>query len=412
MMPWYRTSRKKHTNLKCKATLDSITITRPVAQPEYDVRLPMSKSIVNRMLVLDPEHTLQILPPEELLCDDLRVMTNAVKTVIRHKGETDITTIDLNASGTAMRFITALCAVSKGTWKLTGCERLCRRPVGPLVDALRQGGATISYTDKEGFPPLMVTCTEQPRGGRVEVDGTESSQYVSALMLVADRFREGLDIYIKGESSSEPYIEMTRKLIHDWKQGKEMEIEYDWSAAAFWLEMKHLMSLFTDFNPDGIKLSGLRNDSIQGDKVAGKIFSELNEEKDVVELDFRNCPDLVQPTVVSCCMAERAFRFTGVRNLRLKETDRLEALRKELGKMGIRIETDDDSMSYNPAENGKQYLTEPVDTYGDHRMAMAFAACALKFGQVTINKPEVVGKSYPTFWHDLQEAGFGIIHNS
>lgn len=382
----------------------------------------MSKSIVNRMLILAPETTLQMLSSQEDLCDDIKVMAHAVKTVCGTNNSQEPITIDLHASGTAMRFVSALCAVTEGTWLLTGTERLYQRPVKPLVDALKQAGARIEYQGKEGFPPLLIQCDEVPEGGKVEIDGSESSQYVSALMLVADRFRNGLDIYIKGMPSSQPYIEMTRKLIDDWKSNKTLAVEADWSAAAFWLEIKYLMKRFTDFDPEGIRLTGLKDDSIQGDRTIGQIFDEMDKCDGVFKWDFKDCPDLVQPVAVSCCMAGRPFRFTGVKNLRLKETDRLEALRRELGKMGFGIRIDEDAISLTEMRqeqwqsltemHKEQWQPEPVETYRDHRMAMAFAGCALRYGKVVINEPEVVEKSYPDFWENLKKAGFGIEYQS
>lgn len=384
----------------------------------------MSKSIVNRMLILAPERTLALLTAESELCDDLKVMAAAVKTVRRENTKSDIVTINLHASGTAMRFITALCAVTEGEWLLTGTERLCERPIAPLVNALRQAGAKIEYKKNDGFPPLVVCCHGKPEGGQVEIDGSESSQYISALMLVADRFKKKLNIHIKGKATSVPYIEMTRRLIHEWRQGREMMPEPDWSAAAFWFEIKYLMRRLTGFNPEGIRLTGLKDDSIQGDRTVRDIFEEMERNEGIFEWDFRNCPDLVQPVVVSCCMTGKPFRVTGVSNLRLKETDRIEALRRELAKMGMNVCVCDKGDGLRSAdisearqkqgqdtiqEQGQELNREPVvDTYKDHRMAMAFAGCALKWGKVVINEPEVVEKSYPGFWKALREAGFGV----
>lgn len=385
----------------------SIRITKPQTQPNYDVRLPMSKSIVNRMLVLSPGQVIPMLKCQDTLCDDIDIMVKAMETITDSTQANTPTIIDLNASGTAMRFLTALCTVTKGRWILTGSDRLCDRPIKPLVDALRMAGGNIQYLSKEGFPPLMIICEDRPKGGRVEIDGSESSQYVSALMLVEDRFITPLSIYIKGVPTSVPYIDMTRQLIDNFRQEKSMTIESDWSAAAFWLEIKILIRQFTDFVPDGIRLVGLNFDSLQGDKLAEQLFAEIEHGSGVMTWDFHNCPDLVQPAAVCCGLMGRRFQFCGVKNLRLKETDRLDALKTELKKIGVEVSVDVDSISTKDICN-KQAIGCAIDTYNDHRMAMAFAGCALKYGEVVIQEPKVVGKSYPNFWSDLQGAGFRI----
>lgn len=385
-----------------------IRITAPehLAAPEID--LPMSKSIVNRLFILSPEKTLGETEKMGNLCEDIRTMASAVRCIV-NAGDDEVTTLDLNASGTAMRFLTALCAVKKGEWVLTGSERLCQRPVKPLVDALRSVGADISYLGEEGFPPLRINGNDSLEGGDVEIDGRDSSQYVSALMLVSNHFKNGLDIKVEGNASA-PYIEMTRKMMNSMEGLDMSAVEADWSAAAFWYEIMSIASATGKEGNGKILLRNINAESIQGDKVVVDFFERINRhtpQDAPLVLDCRNNPDVVQALGVACCMRNVPFRMTGVRNLRIKETDRLAAMQAELRKMGYMLRVDEDSIGWD-GEKCDYSLPICIATYSDHRMAMAFAPCALRFGEIWMENPDVVEKSYPSFWHDICKVGFRV----
>lgn len=395
------------------------------------IDLPLSKSVVNRAIVLeclyggnDAVRQMEEQLRGEALCDDIRVMLGVAQQL------NTSTDFYVEASGTAMRFSTALMAVCPGTRTITGTPRLCQRPIAPLVDALRQLGADIEYLGDEGFPPLRITGNAHMKGGNLSIRGDISSQFISALLMIAPTFRDGLQLDIQGELVSKPYVEMTKRMTDAFARGTKTAIEPDWSAAAFWYEISLLSGIRFD-------LKGLRPDSVQGDRVCHDIFSKINDfiEENVTsdgafsadampfEYDFTECPDLAQAVVVSCCMKHVPFHFTGLQTLRIKETDRIAALQTELAKLGFSLDVTDseitltaqsatDAASTNKGEadsGGRGDRPVPaIDTYNDHRMAMAFAPCAITLGEIEINNPEVVTKSYPTFWSDLRKAGFEL----
>ena len=392
------------------------------------------------MLVCAPEKTLAFLQGQDNLCEDIRVMMEAVRTIRRElklntgNAKSVRKEINVSASGTAMRFLTALCSVTPGKWILTGTARLCQRPVAPLVDALQSVGASISYLGKKGFPPLEIIGNDNLEGGEISIDGSESSQYVSALMLIADRFKTPLNIHVIGMPSSQPYIELTRSLLS--VPFSTSLFEGDWSAAAFWYEFNSLLdeslgssrvqefksSRVQEFKSSRVQdvqervtFSNLNPNSVQGDKVVAEIFRMIDERK-IYQMDFRNCPDLLLPVVVTCCAKNIPFVFTGVGNLRIKETDRLAALQTELAKFGFDIEISDNpdtelqfrGLNDFSLLNALKDKEIKVSTYSDHRMAMAFAPLALIFGELVIENPEVVNKSYPNFWDHFREMGVEV----
>lgn len=401
------------------------------------IELPPSKSVANRAIVLSclygntaTSNTIRRQFVGQPACDDIHAMQNL----------TDRLTLDtdffVEASGTAMRFGTALMAVTEGTRTITGTERLCQRPISPLVDALRTLGAEIEYLGKEGYPPLRIKGNPRMQGGELTIRGDISSQFISALLMIAPRFTRPLMLNIEGELVSQPYISMTLKMmalsfavnpntsirlassaitlpIPAVSPSPTFQtIEPDWSAAAFWYEMNVLSGV-------EFKLPGLDNDSVQGDRVCHRIFGMLQDEirtrKDRTEetmpfkYDFTLCPDLVQAVAVTCCMKHIPFQFTGLRTLRIKETDRISALQTELCKMGFIITATSDTMTWD-GKMQETATTTPVSiaTYNDHRMAMAFAPCAIQQGEINIENPEVVTKSYPTYWNDMKKAGMTI----
>ena len=397
-----------------------------------NIQLPSSKSISNRALIIRALSG-SSMPIDNISdCDDSRV----VKDALMHMPHV----IDIKAAGTAMRFMTSLLCTVGGEHVITGTERMRNRPIAVLVDALRSLGADISYEEKEGFPPLRIRGGELA-GGSLALPGNVSSQYISSLLMIAPTLKHGLVLELTGEIISQPYIDMTLAIMRQfgaraqWSGDKQIRveavpyspihyyIESDWSAASYWYE---IVALSEDDEAE-VVLPGLFHNSLQGDSAIAKLFSCLGVETEFdgncVRLTKKACenemfvcnmlnqPDLAQTIVVTCCMLGIHFRISGLQTLRIKETDRIAALQKELGKLGFRIGVEgDDTMLWNGEMNTGWSETNDVaiDTYEDHRMAMAFAPVALTRGSITINNPEVVSKSYPKFWEDMKKAGFKL----
>lgn len=397
------------------------------------VVLPSSKSISNRALAISALAGSGMAVENVSDCDDTRVMQAWLKE--------RPALIDIGAAGTAMRFSTALLAVSEGTHVITGSERMKNRPIGVLVDALRQLGAEISYEAKDGFPPLHIVGNPQLWGGKVQLSGSVSSQYISALLMIGPILKKGLILNLIDKIVSRPYIDMTIAVMQSygakvgWKDASTIvveplpyqpcsyKVESDWSAASYWYEMAALSS---DADAE-ILLPGLFVQSLQGDSRGATVFEQLgvsteHRGEDVVlrkngkrverlDVDFVEMPDLAQTFVVTCCLLGVPFHFTGLQSLKIKETDRIEALKKELSKLGFIIEdiNDCELLWDGIRQQGTNSLDDiAIDTYEDHRMAMAFAPVALKDGRIVINNPQVVSKSYPRYWEDLKSVGFEI----
>ncbi len=346
----------------------------------------------------------------------------------------DTSTKDTGHAGTAMRFLTALFATRTKQVMLTGSRRMKERPIGPLVNALRQLGATIEYLEKDGNPPLKISGAGT-RGGTIDIEGGVSSQFISALMMVGPVLEGGLTINLTGELVSVPYISMTRELMKQCgvrtsfngnrivvpQQSYTLEqysVESDWSAASYWYQVAALLP------GSAITLPNLNKESLQGDAILVKLFEPLGvrsnfSEKgvtlvsrkvkfpEIVEYDFSGCPDLVQTCAVTLCALDIPFRFTGTRTLMVKETDRIAALQSELHKLGFGLDSGSngkwiswDGIRHEPEAN------PVIQTYHDHRMAMSFAPLAIKLGKIAIKDPRVVTKSYPGYWKDLENAGF------
>lgn len=401
---------------------------------DADITLPSSKSISNRALIVHALSGGSILPDNISDCDDTRAVISALRDMPD--------TIDVGAAGTAMRFLTAYLSLTDGDHTITGTERMRHRPIGVLVDALRMLGADITYEGEEGFPPLRIHGHWLP-GGQLEIPGNVSSQFISALLLIAPMTRLGLTLHLTGGIVSRPYIDLTINVMHsfgadvEWSSPDTIEvkaqpykdthyyIENDWSAASYWFEMASMYDVGTAH----VTLHGLRDGSRQGDSVVRYIFSLLGvrttfdephsvkptsirlsrhlDHVDRLTYDFTNCPDLAQTIVATCCGLGIPFRFTGLASLHIKETDRIEALQKELHKLGFYLKSASKS---ELLWDGQQHSPtgEALDTYEDHRMAMALAPLAIKFPGLKINNPHVVTKSYPEFWNDLKKAGFQI----
>ena len=393
------------------------------------VRLPSSKSISNRVLIINKLAGNVTLPENVSDCDDTFVM----KKALAHSAE--IT--DVMAAGTAMRFLTAYYAVSKEQTLLTGTPRMLQRPIRVLVDALRDLGAHIDYLKEEGYPPLRIKGSKL-NGGKVVLEGSVSSQFTSALLMIGPVLEKGLHIELTGKIVSRPYIDMTLQLMNAfgakawWENDHSLKVEYggyekhpftvenDWSAASYWYE---IVALAPD-NEATVQLPGLHEESIQGDAHIRELFKPLgvettiengvvvlhksNASQTLFELNLEKQPDLAQTFVVTCAMLNRPFCITGLQSLKIKETDRLKALKTELEKFGINLKINSgDTLSWNgKAHEPQSHIA--IDTYEDHRMAMAFAPCCFRFPQLRINNPQVVSKSYPEFWQDLETTGFVI----
>lgn len=406
-------------------------------QLKATISLPSSKSISNRALIIHAMAGGNIQPSNLSDCDDTEVIIKALRDMPD--------TIDIKAAGTAMRFMTAFLSATQGEHTITGTERMKNRPIGVLVDALRYLGADIEYKEKEGYPPLHIKGHPLD-GGHLEVVGNISSQYISALLLIGPILKNGLELKLTGEIASRPYIDLTLWTMQEFgadaewtdvdtivvkpQPYKEREylIENDWSASSYWYEM---MALNADIDSE-IKLEGLMDGSKQGDSVVKYIFSLLGVKTEFantasdkankpttvtlrshrcmlprLDYDFTGSPDLAQTFVVCCCLMGVKFKFTGLASLKIKETDRIEALKKELRKVGYVVKDENGNTLTWDGERCEPTF-EPIDTYEDHRMAMAFAPIAFKLPSLGINHPEVVSKSYPHFWDDLKAVGFEI----
>lgn len=432
------------------------------------INLPASKSISNRVLILsalcndNTKHlTLNTKSSNKSVtdgienlatCDDTKVVKNAFADGLPYE-------INIGAAGTAMRFMTAFLAQCDGEEHvITGTERMKHRPIKVLVEALRSIGASIEYVGEEGFPPLKIQG-KRLKGGYLSVPGDISSQYISALLMIAPMLEEGLKLHLTGDICSRPYIDLTLSIMQDfganahWHDNDDIiieptgykkrsyKVENDWSAASYWYEIFALLTARgdtnfkanSDYNEDfdleenEVVIEGLMDSSRQGDSGIRYLFNLLGvksvfESRNVIsdvtlkpaitrvaklEYDFVNIPDMAQTFVVTCCALGIHFHFTGLASLKIKETDRIEALKVELRKVGYVIEDRNDSELIWNGETCEPSFA-PIDTYEDHRMAMAFAPLALKYGKIEINNPEVVSKSYPNFWEDLQKAGFEV----
>ena len=413
-----------------------------------DIALPASKSVSNRALLLqalcqEKRYTIANLA----VCDDTEHMEQGVAA--KRAGAP---LVDIGATGTAMRFLTAYLAITEGETIITGSERMKQRPIGTLVEALRKLGADISYMNKEGYPPLRI-CGKRLQGGELEIEAGISSQYISALLMVAPCFTEGLTLHLKGDIASRTYIELTLDLMRrygavaEWTNGQTirvnpgtyedtpLSVEGDWSAASYWYELAAVAA--HQGHEVDILLRGLTADSQQGDRVVAEMYESLGiktvytEEgarlfggnfhpssltsaptgvdlrfNFPLEKDFTHCPDIAQTLAATCCLMGIPFRFGGIHSLRIKETDRVGALIAELRKLGYILRSENDNtLSWDGTQCAADERPR-IATYDDHRMAMAFAPAALCYDHLDIAHPEVVTKSYPTFWEDLHQTDY------
>jgi len=388
------------------------------------VNLPASKSITNRLLIMQALSDGKISIGNLSEASDSQVLIHLLKNIPE-----EVNTAD---SGTACRFITAFLANRPGQYRLQGSGRMHQRPMSELVDGLRLAGAEIRYMENPGYLPLSITGRKLD-GGVVRLDASQSSQFVSALLLVAPYMKNGLELHLDGESSSAPYVDMTvglmrmagirleredRTIIIEPQEYKPMhfEVESDWSAASFWYEMVALSEA------GSVSLKNLKIDSLQGDSTIMKIMksfgvaTEGNAEGVLIkkeadfefpgefEYDFTDCPDLVMPVAALCAVASVRAELSGVKNLRLKESNRLATLQSELSKTGARVDALENRLMIIPAVN--RVLPSVFQAHDDHRILMSMAGLAMGLGTVSIDDPSPVSKSYPEFWNELSAAGF------
>ncbi|MXN91078.1 3-phosphoshikimate 1-carboxyvinyltransferase [Flavobacterium sp. Sd200] len=406
---------------------------KPVASAA--IKITGSKSETNRLLLL------QALYPGIIIgniseSDDSHAMQQALAS-------TD-SVIDIHHAGTAMRFLTAYFALQEGREVvLTGSQRMKERPIGVLVDALRSLGVQIEYTENEGYPPLKIMGRKLTQSG-VSINAGVSSQYITALLLIAGRLENGLELTLEGELTSIPYIKMTLGLLDEVgiensfadnkitvksatnnQQPATITVESDWSSASYFYSIVALSKVGT-----AITLSAYKQNSLQGDSALAEIYKDfgvetsfqdnaitltkLNLKPETLNFELNNTPDIAQTIAVTCFGLGIGCYLTGLHTLKIKETDRLEALKTELEKFGATITVTNDSLTLEPHNlfDPSEALTpalegkgEAVATYNDHRMAMAFAPLAIKTPFI-IQDAGVVSKSYPTFWEDMKVLGF------
>lgn len=398
----------------------------PPTYIDQTISLSTSKSVCNRALIIAALCDTPVTIDNISDSDDSVLLTKALNS--------EGPLFDIGAAGTTMRFMTAYLAQKEGQWVITGSERMKNRPIGVLVSALRQLGADISYTEKEGYPPLAING-KKLSGGELTLKSNISSQFISAILMIAPTLKGGLNLHLDGGIISRPYIQMTLDLMQHfgvsstWDghtisipeatyKAQAFTVEIDWSGASYWYEM-------VSFNKDAkVLLQNAQKVSYQGDADVQFIFEKLGikttftdegalltntgECVDFLEYDLLSQPDLAQTVVTACAMLNIPFRISGLQTLRIKETDRIEALIKELYKYGIAIyESTSGTLEWHGETCAKQDEIL-IDTYDDHRMALAFAPTAIMHPGLIIDDPKVVSKSYPNYWKDLEQCGFKV----
>lgn len=392
-----------------------------------NIKLPSSKSLSNRALIINA------------LCEEdfaIKGLSKAEDTQsLRRLLEGDDMILDAGAAGTTYRFLTAYLALQEDSRILTGSKRMLARPVGILVDALNELGANIEYLGKEGYPPIQIHAPKDDWQSSLSMDAGTSSQYISAILMIAPLLPDGLRLTLKGEIVSRPYIQMTLNLMgyfgvnHKWEeqvihippaayQARDFHVEADWSAASYYYAMAALS------DEVDLLLEGLFEDTVQGDailvdlmkqfgvlssyEVAGVRLLKSARNIDLFDHDFIECPDLAQTFAVLCAAKNVRANLRGLNTLRIKETDRIEALSKELKKLGAQLETSEQRCVVLKGIDAPKNKPTRIKTYNDHRMAMAFAPIVFAGYPLKIEDPQVVRKSYPNFWEDLERLGVEI----
>ncbi len=404
----------------------------PLEKMSGSVDLVRSKSIANRLLIIQAlaDYSFDIVHNSN--AKDSQTLTTLLKRIKEEPGTKDMI-LDVGPAGTCFRFLTAFLTIQKGTYVLTGSERMKQRPIGALVDALRKLGAQIEYQGEEGYPPLHITGKELKPSAPISIDASISSQFITALIMLAPKLKGGLSINLTGKISSRPYLEMTLSLMRKFGieatfegndihikegnyNGPNLEVEGDWSGASYFYGLVAITP------GSDLLLKGLQLDSIQGDSGIAVLFEKLGvgstqestgvrvvskgfQPMDVWQIDFSEIPDTAQTFAVVLAMLRQEAVFTGLESLRIKETDRIKALQIELAKIGWGMVSDDD-VHFHLKQVDTAVLDLPIiETYEDHRMAMSFAILGLK-KEVQILEPNVVEKSFPDYWDILNKLGF------
>ncbi len=397
-----------------------------------EIKLPSSKSICNRLLIIKALCNNGFDIDNLSLADDSQLLNNILTTISSNTNPDFAQIINTKNAGTVFRFLLAFLAVDKNKYVLTGDDRMLQRPVLSLVEALQNMGADLKYMEKEGFPPIIIgefslLCNQ------IEIDSTVSSQFVSALLLIAPAFSRDFQIKLKGKVVSKPYIGMTISLMAQfgvkcvWKEdtiyiyrgsysatSAIYNVEADWSAASYFYQIVALGLKSSVF------IKGLNKDSIQGDAVVAEIYKSFGVETNYVEegillnktskyvdnfeFEFSNYPDLVPAIAVTCAALGINARLSGLRNLKIKESDRITALATELSKLNVDTKVENDDIIYIYKSELK--YTDAIQTYNDHRIAMCFAPLAMFLPGITILNPSVVEKSFPDYFIQLKKLGF------
>jgi 3-phosphoshikimate 1-carboxyvinyltransferase len=396
------------------------------------IHLPGSKSISNRILIIKALSGLDFTIRNSSDSDDTKHLNEALQYY------TNSNLINVGHAGTDMRFLTAFLSLKNGSYELTGSDRLQQRPVKDLVEVLKTLGADISYKNKEGYPPLLISG-KQLSGGKVEISGSVSSQFITALLLVAPYYTNGLELTIIGDLVSKPYVNMTIELMKEfgasviWKDHeicvqpvpytytkKEFLVESDWSAASYYYSIVALSKLNTS-----LPINGLFQKSLQADSVSAEIYKNFGvttsySENEItitksttvlklaLEYNFIECPDIAQTVVCTSVGLQIPFTFTGLQTLKVKETDRIVALKNEFAKFGIELVVSDNSIQWLVTKSLNNSNVS-IAAYNDHRMAMSFATLSVLLDEVIIEDANVVSKSYPLFWEHLKSIGINQI---
>ena len=407
-----------------------IQIIAPRFPINCSIKLSGSKSLSNRLLLLKEILDLKIDLKNLSDSEDTTLLLKALRQIKEAKNKN----INILDAGTDMRFLTALLAIKKGTWTITGSDRMKKRPIGELVAALKSLGAEIEFLEKENYPPLEIKG-KIILGGALKIDASQSSQFISALLLISPKLKNGLVLTLKNRIVSSPYIEMTAALLKKFnvpisklkntytvnsstksKQIKAIKIESDWSSASYWYSICALSKNAK------IELNFLNKKSLQSDSILPELYKILGVETKYkknsiiisrkkletksINYNFINCPDIAQTFAVTCFGLGICAKLYGLSTLKFKESDRIIALKTELEKMGAKLVITNNSIEL---KKSKPIPFEGViETYNDHRMAMSFSPLALVYNSIKIANPEVVSKSYPRFWKDLKSVGFSV----
>lgn len=409
-----------------------LSLQPPAAAPHGSLRIGGSKSLSNRFLILKAVSGLPVEAVNLSEAEDTRLLLEALNKIASGQQNR----FNLHHAGTSLRFLCAYLSTVEGEWHLGGSARLCERPIADLVEALRKLGADIRYSGREGFPPLQIRG-RSTKGGKIDLPANLSSQFCSALMLAAPRFEQGLSINLLGQAVSFPYVEMTAEMLRSFgyqvsienkkilvpasrkeePASKSMRIESDWSSASYWFSLCALRA------GSEIALQHFRADSWQADAISQSLYQSLGVQASFggnslrlrhvghavssFEFDFTDCPDLAPTVACTCLGLGIKARLTGLQTLQLKESRRIDALKIELMKFKAHAEAGSDYLMIEAPKD--QTASAPtIETHQDHRMAMAFAPLALKYPGLSIRDPQVVDKSYPRFWDDLQSLGFSL----